>query len=499
MVLKLYNNKFKVFIEYILILCLATHIFFWDSFQFIDYKINFFGLNFLNFKITIIIIFCYYLLNNYKSFLKKNLNLFFIFSLLLIHLLLNFDHNFFIYQKIFKFLIIFSIFVVCNNYYNFIVKNLEKIIFLFLIIFFVVLLYDVLDNNFLNNLKGKDIKFYLLFSENSHFAIMIIPTIFFLIFNKKSQFSFYSLVGLMTAFIAFFLFYSTSLILGFLLVLLFSFVFCFNDFLKKIFSITVLVIVCISSLYLSKHFNINKNNLFRDNKIASLISIFTESKTILNSKSLILKPNDNIGVQREYFYDKRCDEPITNKNYLDKWKKQNENIGTFFITNEICLPLRKIDKLDLLINKNNDITIAVWLNSAQVTFFSVKEKFYGYGLNNYESSLAKQMVNNVVPIYFTNLMTFGKEVYFLNYNDSSSNLFKLICELGIFSALFFFVFIKYTLSKKILIGYKLFFASIILVQFLRGAGYANGGFAFSFAMMLTHFFYNTTIPFFKKN
>ena len=139
------------------------------------------------------------------------------------------------------------------------------------------------------------------------------------------------------------------------------------------------------------------------------------------------------------------------------------------------------------------------LNSAQVTFFSVKEKFYGYGLNNYESSFAKQMVNNVVPIYFTNLMTFGKEVYFLNYNDSSSNLLKLICELGIFSALFFFVFIKYILSKKILIGYRLFFASIILVQFLRGAGYANGGFSFSFAMMLTHFFYNTTIPFFKKN
>ena len=127
MVLKLYNNKFKVFIEYILILCLATHIFFWDSFQLIDYKINFFGLNFLNFKIIIIIIFFYYLLNNYKSFLKKNLNLFFIFSLLLIHLLLNFDHNFFIYQKIFKFFLIFSIFVVCNNYYNFIVKNLEKI------------------------------------------------------------------------------------------------------------------------------------------------------------------------------------------------------------------------------------------------------------------------------------------------------------------------------------------------------------------------------------
>jgi hypothetical protein len=134
-----------------------------------------------------------------------------------------------------------------------------------------------------------------------------------------------------------------------------------------------------------------------------------------------------------------------------------------------------------------DLSVEVFINAGKITFFSIKEKFYGYGLNNYESAFAKQMVNKVVPTYFI-------EIYYLNYNDASSNFWKLICEFGIFSILFFFILIKYTLSKNISVGVKLFFTSIILVQFIRGAGYLNGGFALSFAMMIAHFFYNTYKP-----
>ena len=171
MLFKLSKNKFNAFIEYALIFFLSLHIFFWSSFQFIEYKINFAGINILNTKITIIIIFFYYLLSNYRSFFQNNLNLIIIFSLLLFHLFLNFDHNFFIYEKLLKLSIIFFIFIVCNNYYNFIIKNLEKIIFLFLIIIFSVLIYDFFGNNFLNNLKDKNINFNLFFSEESHFGI----------------------------------------------------------------------------------------------------------------------------------------------------------------------------------------------------------------------------------------------------------------------------------------------------------------------------------------
>lgn len=490
MLFKLYKYKFNAFVEYALIFCFSLHIFFWSSFQNIEYKINFAGINLLNSKITIIFIFFYYLLSNYKSFLQNNFNLIIIFSLLMFHLILNFDHNFFIYEKLLKLLIIFFIFIICNNYYNFIIKNLEKIIFLFLIIIFSVLIYDLFDDNFLNNLKHKNIKFNLFFFEESHLAIMIIPTIFFLIFNKKSQFSISSVSGLVTAFFAILLFYSTTLLVGFFLVMLFSFIFCFNESLKRIVLIAALVVVCISSSYLSKHYKIQQRNFFNDNKITDNRTIINEiTKDKYDTLEMIFFKNYT-NVKHEYFYYAECDEPITNKNYSDKWKSQTENIGAFFIANEICLPLTRNDKLELLLNKNNNISISVFLNSAKVTFFSVKEKFYGYGLNNYESSHAKQMVNNIVPKHF--------EAYFLNYNDASSNLWKLICELGIFSGLFLFILIKYIFSKNILVGHKLFFISIILLQFIRGAGYVNGGFAFSFAMMLTHFFNNTTNLFFKK-
>jgi hypothetical protein len=100
------------------------------------------------------------------------------------------------------------------------------------------------------------------------------------------------------------------------------------------------------------------------------------------------------------------------------------------------------------------------------------------------------MINDIIPVY--------RETYLLNYNDSSSSFLKLISEFGIFSILFFYVFIKYSLSSKVPAEYKLFFVSIMLVQFGRGVGYINGGFAFSFAIMLSHFFNNTKISFFKK-
>lgn len=491
MLYKLYKNNFKVFTEYFIIFFLSLHIFFWDTFQFINYKINFFGINLLNFKTTIIIIFCYYLLNNYKFFLTKNKNLILIFGLLLLHLFLNFDHNFFIYKKLSSFFLIFSIFIVCNNYYNFILKSLEKIIFLFLIIISIVLVHDFFDNNFLNNLKNRDINFYLLFSENSHFSIMVIPVIFFLIFNKRGQFSFLSILGLIIAFIAFFLFYSTSLIFGLLLILLFTFVFYFNEVIKRIYIIALLIIVCILSLHFSKYFNINERHVFNDTKITFFKETFFKLKKTLDLKTLV-KLKDYSYVPSEYIYDKKCNQPITINNYSNKWKNQNQNIGIFFEANSICLPLIK-KKFDLIPNENIDLSVEVFINAGKVSFFAVKDKFYGYGLNNYESAFAKQMISKVVPNHF-------KEIYYLNYNDASSNFWKLICEFGIFSIFFLFILLKFAMSENISVGDKLFFVSIILMQFLRGTGYSNGGFAFSFAIMFAHLFYNTSalLTFSKK-
>ena len=74
-------------------------------------------------------------------------------------------------------------------------------------------------------------------------------------------------------------------------------------------------------------------------------------------------------------------------------------------------------------------------------------------MNNYESAFAARMLSSIVPVY--------REVYVLNYNDGSANLFKLISEFGIFVLLFFYILFKFALSDKISIQNKLFFISII--------------------------------------
>jgi len=477
---KLYNHNLLFFTNYIFIILLSSHIFFWSSVQFIEYKINLEGINLLNPKIGIFFIFLYYLIYNYKSFVKNNLNIITIFSFLLIHLLINFDDNFFIEKKLLQFLMIFSIFVVCNNYYYFIIKNLKQIIFFFIIILFCSLIFDFITGDFFNKLKERKLLIYLfIFSENSHIAIAIVPVLFYFIFNDH-QFSYSSLLGLVIAFLSTFLFYSTTLVGGIFLMIFFSFIFCFNIFLKRLLLIIILIVTCMSGLWLSKYYNINDRHVGNDNKFIAMLSVNEQIKSYKKDGQHII------------VYAANCKEPITSENYLYKWKNQKKHIRDFFIENYTCLPFGNSQNgFEHMFNPNKDLTIYVIANAAQVAFLSTLEKFYGYGINNYESGFAKHMLSNIIPVY--------REVYLLNYNDGSSNLFKLITEFGVFSIFFFYILLKFCLSDKISIQNKLFFISIILVQLGRGAGYINGGFAFSFAVMFTHFCYNTNIYFLKKN
>jgi hypothetical protein len=488
---KLYKYKFNIFIEYLFIFCLSLHIFFWGSFQLIQHKIKLSGISLLNPKISIVIIF-FYLLGNYKLFFKSNLSLIFAFSILLLHLLFNFDSNFFIYNKLLKFLIIFIIFIVCNNCYDLIIKNLEKIIFLFLTIIFIYIIYDFFEVFFLNKLKNNNNLLDLIFSENSHFAIAAVPVIFFLLFNRK-QFSFSSILSLVVTFFSLFNFYSTTLIIGLSSALLFSFVFCFNEISKRFVLIVTWIIVCVSTIYFSNDLKINhQKNFYNDEKLAffKLTESYNRDGTLKNLNKYhfgaiehLWPEGDYKNFENKYFYDKKCEDLITYKNYSNKWKNQHENIGVFLNANYICLPLRRPDKLDLIFNPQGNLSIEVFMNSVRIAFFSVKEKFYGYGINNYDSAFAAHMINNIVPSYY-------KEVFILNFNDASSSFTKLISEFGIFSIFFFWFLLKYSLNDKILVQHKLFFISIILTQFYRGVGYANGGFALAFAMILIYFFRN---------
>ena len=111
-----------------------------------------------------------------------------------------------------------------------------------------------------------------------------------------------------------------------------------------------------------------------------------------------------------------------------------------------------------------------------------KKRFFGWGLNRYESAFDFYMYNNIVIPYFYH------EVYTLNYNDASANLPKLFTEFGYLSLIFFVLIFLFLFNKKLSTSKKIFFLSLIGIQLLRGAGYFNGGFIFSFIIIIYSIF-----------
>ena len=188
------NNFINLKINNLFILiCLCAHLFFWDTFLGEYYLFN---TNIMSFKVLIIYPFFYYLINNYKLVIKENLNIIYIGFFLLIHLLFNIDTNSSFSKNLVKLLFILTVLIVCRVYKNFISNNLKNITYLFLVIFFFIFLLNIIFykiDNFNN-------KYFLvlnsfIFLENSHFAMSILPVIFFLIFYGKSKFSYINILG----------------------------------------------------------------------------------------------------------------------------------------------------------------------------------------------------------------------------------------------------------------------------------------------------------------
>ena len=135
----------------------------------------------------------------------------------------------------------------------------------------------------------------------------------------------------------------------------------------------------------------------------------------------------------------------------------------------IYLTRKNLQNLPLKNNKNiNDHSSAVLLNAITVAYYSIKEKPFGWGFNNYQRAFNRYVLLNIVPKY--------PEIYYLNYNDGSNNSVKLIVEFGIFSLIIFINLLYFIFNKKIPTSQRVLFAGIILIQMMRAAGYFNGGF-----------------------
>jgi hypothetical protein len=464
------NNFINLKINNLFILiCLCAHLFFWDTFLGEYYLFN---TNIMSFKVLIIYPFFYYLINNYKLVIKENLNIIYIGFFLLIHLLFNIDTNSFFSKNLVKLLFILTVLIVCRVYKNFISNNLKNITYLFLVIFFFIFLLNIIFYK-IDTFNNK--YFFVLnsfiFLENSHFAMSILPVIFFLIFYGKSKFSYINILGFFLLVISTIFFYSTTLFLGFFVILSFSLLFYFHELRKRSLLISISLFFLFYSAEVRNNFlknntsslNNNTSSLNSDIKISSLIKLSNKvSKYSLNELE-------------NYNYD--FENLQKKKNLYNLWKQDsNLNIRDFFIKNYDYLPAVNFPLL-------YDLSTNVIINSAKVAFFSLREKFYGYGINNYEFAFAKQMLSENITV-----STNEKIIYLLNYNDASNNFFKLITEFGIFSLIFTYILIKYAIADKVPISEKLFFISIVLVQLCRGAGYINGGFTFAFGMMINQLY-----------
>ena len=473
------NNLFNHKINNILIIiCFCAHLFFWDTFF---GKFYIFDTNVFSFKILIIFPFLLYFINNYKLIIKQNLIIIYIGFFLFVHLIFNLELNSFFFKNFFKLLFILSVLIVCWSYNHFISKNLKNIIYLFLVIIFFSFILDII---FLGTENFKTKYFFILnsyiFLENSHLAMSILPVIFFLIFSEKSKFLYLNIIlGISLTTFSLIFFYSTTLFLGFFVILFFSLLFSFGEIKKRFFLITVLLISIFSSAQVRNY--ILKNNsltLDRDIKISSL--------NIIVKKIYAKKFNEILYTADIENYNYDIKNKISKQDLYDLWKKQTKvNIRDFLIRNYDNLPTEPI-------KIKYDASTNVLINSAMVTFFSLKKKFYGYGINNYELAFAEQMLSENIIV-----STYEKIIYLLNYNDAASNFFKLLTEFGIFSLIIGYIIFKYFINNKVPIGEKLFFISIILIQFCRGAGYINGGFVFALGMILNQQ-YIKNIPKFNK-
>ena len=111
----------------------------------------------------------------------------------------------------------------------------------------------------------------------------------------------------------------------------------------------------------------------------------------------------------------------------------------------------------------------IYVNAIYIAVESIKEKFYGYGINRYEFAFADHHNPDLVV---TDLL-----VNVLNKEDATNNLAKITTEFGIFSLLLVYLTLRITFSKNIDYTSKLIFIPIVYSQiFIRGAGYFNGGF-----------------------
>jgi hypothetical protein len=384
----------------------------------------------------------------YKIF-KKELNLrivyfslFVVFACLL-HLIISYANLsqglMTSYQLTANFKSILSIFVislVVSQYYDLLIKNLKKIINIYIIVFLIDIIFGTLANieNIKNdqNLKLSDLFFNCdnglvsyagsIVKENSHLAMISVPIILSSIVNKN----FFKKNLVSYIFFIFFIFnyitFSTTFHVGIVMssILVIMFLICKKEFK---FSYLFILLMVVSILFL------------------------------LNNKSCKLKTFQTYKIAIDTFFN---------------LKKKETNL-----TSDVNL--EKKEKINL--------TSDVHHNAFLVAKHSLIEtNFIGLGLDNY--AVGHEYFKNRFVVELSD-----PAAAILNNRDASSNLIKIISEFGIFIAFPIILFLYFIFSSKEDLHTSIFLIAVIVVQLIRGAGYFNGGFVLFGLMICYSVFY----------
>lgn len=486
-------NKYDIK-DLILILLISFHIFFWDIKLFNNFGLReIIVLGSIFFFSEIIKKNATFDLNRKKLYLK----ILIILSLISFHLGINtlMDGVKFDSTSILGLFGIIFLFLFIENYYNFIRNNLDK----FIVVFLIVLIFSILISGIQITTKWEKenlghcvflFKFSnIIFKENSHLAMMLPGAIgyLFLSTNKIIYKYFYSIL-----FCLFFILQnSMTLTAGAFILIFLIFIYEKKKLKYLIPSIVIFILLigvknyietaqgsCLSKLNATvkaivdvsikqntpsyeKETDLEKDLTFTEDSTENIISSDDKRKFFLKNKVVNTLP-----IQQYKFYSSDGNEIIRNeKNIFIDYVPKNKS-GAFH-------DLPRIIYKDLF-----NLSTGVLINSINISIETLKERIFGWGLNRYERAFDYYMFNAIIfpPFYH--------EIFTLNYNDGSSNLTKSITEFGVIAFVFIPIIFFFFFTDKVNRNEKVFFLTIILTQLLRGAGYFNGGFAFSLIFII---------------
>ena len=447
--------KKNSFNEILILVLISLHIFFWD--------IKFISNYGFRESVSLILVFLIFDLIKKKfifsdKIIKKLIVIVIFLFIITVHLFFNvlIDNGIFYKENILALLGISTLSIIIFFYYDLIVENLNLIISFFLIFF--LLGFFISDYKFLTewernysgicygNIKIK----HFIFAENSHLGMMIGGILGYLTYYcKEKNYIFIIIINLLILGILI-LFPSLTVFFAVALTYVLILIYDFKFFFKKLF---ILVSIIFAVLFFF-NFHVNcKIKILETYQVLNVVetNVFQEDedevKAEESKKKVELLNKNNFGT-KNFLIDQRVNK---GKRYLG--------------------PTKQFPKLF-------NLTTAVFVNALNISFETLKNRYWGWGINRYESAFDYYMFNNIVVPYFYH------EVYTLNYNDGSGNLPKLISEFGIFSFLIVPIFFIFMFTKKLSINTKVFFLLIFGLQLLRGAGYFNGGFSFSLIIML---------------